>query len=362
MRIGLIGGIYGKDDLFRRDMPLTPETLLEQGCRRRGHEVEVASHYGYLNSGDFDIVHVHHLGFGALRAGADSSRAACVYTSHDGPAMMGLPAGRLQKLASHWVMSRADAVIALSQAEAAFQRGIYGLSSIVHKVIPNGIDAERYHYGRRNHAGKGSPWQLLYVGQLIPSKRVDLLLQSLRLVPQTWELKLVYQVATLADSLGQLAADLGLAERVRFVGSLRPDDLRALYQQADLFIFPSAAEALPSVVTESMFCGTPVVATDVGGVREQLGGYGIVVPPGEVGALATAIADVLEHYEFFADQGEMMSKYAQTNFSADKMVERHLELYAGLLGASGPRRRQRAFRAPVNAVVNLGVALLCATR
>jgi glycosyltransferase involved in cell wall biosynthesis len=112
-----------------------------------------------------------------------------------------------------------------------------------------------------------------------------------------------------------------------------------MYQRADVFVLPSAGEALPSVVTEAMLCGTPVVATDVGGVREQLHGYGLCVQPGRPDELAAAIACVLDHYKQFAAQSEPASAYARQRFTIDAMVDRHLELYADLLDKKGPRRR-----------------------
>jgi glycosyltransferase involved in cell wall biosynthesis len=127
-------------------------------------------------------------------------------------------------------------------------------------------------------------------------------------------------------------------------------------------VLPSAADALPSVVTEAMLCGTPVIATDVGGVREQLAGYGMCVSPGRPDELAHAIAYMLDHYDEFATQSESASAYAKAKFSIESMVDRHLELYANLLERKGARRRHTAFRFPVNVVLKMGVSLICATK
>jgi glycosyltransferase involved in cell wall biosynthesis len=362
MKIALIGGIYGKDDRFRQSLQTTPETILERGFRSRGHEVRTASHYQRIHGSEFDVVHVHHLSLGALRLGADSSHAAFVYTNHGTMALMGLEPKQSRRMASRWVMSRADAVVALSQMEANLQRRQYSLFGAIHEVIANGISGGDYRYARRNHAGKGRPWQLLYVGQLIELKRVDLLLHAMALLPQAAELRLAYQNAALEAQLREMASALGLGERVYFLGPKPPEQLNRLYQEADVFVLPSAAEALPSVITEAMLCGTPIVATDVGGVREQLGGRGVVVPPGQADALARGIEQVLDQYGQFASQGEAMSLDIGQRFSTEKMVDRHLELYARLVDQQGPRRRHTALRAPINAVVKMGVTLLCATK
>jgi glycosyltransferase involved in cell wall biosynthesis len=361
MRIALIGGIYGKDERFRRKLQVTPETTLERGLAVRGCEITTLNHYAAIDVKQFDVVHVHHLSYGAIRAAADNSAAAFVYTSHDPLAMSGLLRGRRQ-LAARFVISRADAIVALSKSEADFQQRNYPLAGAVHTVIPNGIDLATCSYARHNAAGKGRPWQILYVGQLIAQKNIDSLVRALALIERPVELELAYHNSALEIPLKNLATELGLNERVRFLGPKSPNELAAIYQRADVFVLPSAGEALPSVVTEAMLCGTPVVATDVGGVREQLGGYGVCVSPGRHDELAAAITFVLDHYEKFAARGEAANVYAREQFSVERMIDRHLELYGHLLAQRGPRRRHKALRVPVNAILKAGLNLICATK
>jgi glycosyltransferase involved in cell wall biosynthesis len=362
MKIALIGGIYGKDEWFRRNLQFTPETILEKGLVARGHEVATFSHYASVDARQFNLVHVHHLSYGATRVAADSSDSAFVYTSHDGAAMANSSTRLSIQIASRFVMSRADAVVALSKAEADFQQRSYPLVGAIHTVIPTGIDATNYTYARDNAAGKGRPWQLLYTGQLIALKNIDVLLRALALLKQPVKLDLVYHNSALEIPLRKLTSELGLSARVRFLGPKSPRELATIYQRADVFVLPSASEALPSVVTEAMLCGTPVVATDVGGVREQLGGYGVCVSPGRPDELAAAISYVLDHYKQFTARSETASAYARERFSVESMVDRHLELYASLLKRKGPPRRHTVFRVPVNAILKMGVSLICATK
>ena len=361
MRIALVGGIYGKDELFRKNLQVTPETVLERGLMGRGQEVATFSHYASFDARKFDVVHVHHLSYGTTRVAADNSDAAFVYTGHDALAMSGL-LHRHRQLATRFVMSRADAVVALSNSEADFQKRNYELAGALHTVIPNGIDPANYVFSRNDVAGNGRPWQLLFVGQLIALKNIDVLLRALALIKQPVELDLVYHNSALEIALRKLAVELGLKERVRFLGPKTRRELAAIYHRADVFVLPSASEALPSVVTEAMLCGTPVVATDVGGVREQLHGYGICVSPGRPDELANAIAYMLDHYDQFATQSENASAYARQQYSIEAMVDRHLELYADLLEKKGARRRHTTFRIPVNAILKMGVRVICATK
>jgi glycosyltransferase involved in cell wall biosynthesis len=361
MKIALVGGVYGKDESYRTRLQVTPETLLEQGFIAGGQEVSTFSHYAPINADQFDVIHVHHLSYGSVRAATDTTEAAFAYTSHD-PLAMSRMLGWPRRIAARFVASRADAVVALSKAEADFQRRNYQLAGAIHTVIPNGIDSRNYAYVRTNAAGIGRPWQLLYVGQLIAMKNVDVLLRAVARIRQPIEVQLVYHNSSLEIPLRRLAFELGLSERVFFLGSKSPRELAALYQRADLFVLPSAGEALPSVVTEAMLCGTPVIASDVGGIREQLCGYGVCVPPGRPDELATAISYVLDHYEIFAARSGAASTYAREQFSIKNMIDRHLELYATLLDCKGPRRRHAALKVPLNSVLKMGVSLRCAMK
>jgi glycosyltransferase involved in cell wall biosynthesis len=138
-----------------------------------------------------------------------------------------------------------------------------------------------------------------------------------------------------AQSLRELADELGL-DRVRFLGALSPAELSELYAAAHLLVLPSLhGEALPSVISEAMFVGRPVVATDVAGVREQLAGFGMVVPPGDSGLLASGIRRVLDRYDDYARRAPEMSGNARQRFSIAAMVDGHERLYGSLIRAPG---------------------------
>jgi glycosyltransferase involved in cell wall biosynthesis len=99
-------------------------------------------------------------------------------------------------------------------------------------------------------------------------------------------------------------------------------------------------EALPSVITESMLSGLPFIATHVGGIPEQAGGFGYVLRSGTVDELKIALIDVLDRYESFADQAHAMSDYARSTFSIQTMLERHIQLYERVTQRP-PRRNGR---------------------
>lgn len=147
-------------------------------------------------------------------------------------------------------------------------------------------------------AGSASGAHLLCVATVTPAKGQDVLLAALaRLTDLDWSLTLVghWADAGFADTLRRRAA----GDRVRLVGELTGPDLDHAWEAADLLVLPSHAESYGMVVTEALARGLPVVASAVGGVPEALGTVeggrpGLLVPPGDVAALATALRGWLE--------------------------------------------------------------------
>ena len=356
MKICLIGGIYGLRGEASAYLRLTPETTLEAGLRNAGHEVTTLSHYCGADFGRFDVVHVHHLSYGAARLASDPSPVPFVFTPHDASEMSGMRLSIERAFALKYVLSRADRIVSLSAAEARFQQQRHGIEAGRIATIPNGINANRFSFEprrSRNSSGKGRPWRLLFAGQLIELKGCDLILRAVASLDEDIELTLAYQSATLEAELESLAKALGILGRVHFVGKLEPGRLAELYRKSDLLVLASRTEALPSVITEAMLTGLPFVSTDVGGIREQAAGFGHLLPRRSAEDLAAGIRHVLIHYDRFAESASSMSRYARSTYSIQAMVECHEALYQGLLGERPRRFAWR--RAALNPVVRAAV-------
>jgi glycosyltransferase involved in cell wall biosynthesis len=121
----------------------------------------------------------------------------------------------------------------------------------------------------------------------------------------------------LRSSLQAAAATLGLSDIVSFVGSRAHDQLPDWYRAADLTVLPSRSEGIPNVLRESLACGTPFVASRVGGIPEIATEPCLrLVPPGDAAALADAIAASL------AARGESAPTTCSTSWteSAEALV------------------------------------------
>lgn len=135
---------------------------------------------------------------------------------------------------------------------------------------------------------------ILSVGALIPRKSQDLIIAALPALPEA-TLMLVGHGESERD-FRALADRLGVAKRVRFMGSVPHDELPALFAAADVMALVSLSEGLANAWVEALACGTPIVASDVGGIRELVKSpdAGRIVER-KPEAIATAIDDILNN-------------------------------------------------------------------
>ena len=197
-------------------------------------------------------------------------------------------------------LTGADGVIAVSRDLRDRVVGL-GVPADRVTVIYDGVDPQVFHPGDQTSARAAANlpggWPaapvLLFVGNLVAVKGIDVLLRALASLDSQARL-VVVGAGPERDPLARLAGELGVADRVTFLGSLPQAVLPDWYRAADLFVLPSRSEGVPNVLLEASACGTPWVATRVGGIPEMPGHASRrLVPPDNPEALATAIADAL---------------------------------------------------------------------
>jgi glycosyltransferase involved in cell wall biosynthesis len=171
---------------------------------------------------------------------------------------------------------------------------------------------------------------VLYGGRLAPEKDVDSLLRAMALLPDELEL-IVAGDGVERPRLERLAGDLGV--RARFIGALRPTELFELMVRCDVAAFPGPRDGLPSFVVEALGAGLPVVGTDIGGIARALeDGGGLVVPPGNPGALAEGILRLLGGD--LPRHRRLARRAYEQRFSPARVVDRYLECYGEALDRS----------------------------
>ncbi len=337
-RIAIVGGIYDKPEAYASRVRHTTETMLAEGLRERGWDVTTAGHRTFDARAPYDLVHVHHIGRSAIRMALAPGNARFVYTNHDPYQASDWQVTSRRKQMTRVIVARADTMIPLSAAERDRNTRRYGRALPEQVIIPNGFPDTTYHYAEVPTAGRRRT--VLFVGQLIPFKGVDVLLQAFARVNPDADLLLAYQNSALEADYRRQAEELGIADRTKWLGIQSSDELADLYRSSDVFVSASYAEALPSVVIEALMCGCPVIATDVGGVRDIVQGRHPALTPGDVEALAVALREALAR-PFDPDHRAAISADAIARYRPSDMVDAHARLYRSLIDAPGRPRRQR---------------------
>jgi len=232
------------------------------------------------------------------------------------------------------VLGRADRIVVSSPALA---NNTLELQDFRGKcaVIPFGIDVNRLRLITavtdkvaaidREFIGK----RVLFVGRLVPYKGLDVLIRAMRSVDAT---ALVVGDGPCRDAMEHEARRNGLADRVRFLGSLPDEDVVAHLHACDVFVLPSvtSAETFGVAQLEAMACGKPVISTDLRtGVPwvNRHGETGLVVPPGDAEALATALNSLLAAPSLREQMGAAGIRRVQAEFTLDAMNTRAAALY-----------------------------------
>jgi glycosyltransferase involved in cell wall biosynthesis len=199
------------------------------------------------------------------------------------------------------VLREADAIVTVGQN---LQERIIAMGAAADKVhiVPRGVDPEHFAPGDCRQARKklGIPVEvpaLVWVGRMVPVKGLDVLLEACSRLVQAGTTFRLYLVGDgpLSNSLKADCQARGLADRVCFVGSVAQEHLGDWYRAADYTLLPSRSEGVPNVLRESLACGTPFIASEVGGIPELTQGVAgaCLVPPENAPALADVIASAL---------------------------------------------------------------------
>ncbi|SHM79658.1 glycosyltransferase [Actinacidiphila paucisporea] len=213
------------------------------------------------------------------------------------------------------------------------------------RVVPCGVDTDEFapNGGPR---GERRPRQLLAVGRLVPRKGFDRAIRALAGLPDT-ELRIaggppadLLHAEPEAERLRKLAADRGVADRVRLLGGVPHHDMPALMSEADLVLSTPAYEPFGIVPIEAMACGTPVVATAVGGQLDTVadGRTGVLIPPVPDGddevTLAKVVGELLDDPERLRGWGAAGRERVLARYTWTRVTEEVARVYQEVAPAS----------------------------
>jgi len=234
-----------------------------------------------------------------------------------------------------WAAARAKLMLATCRAVRDAYVSDYPAHAERVVVVPEGIDVARYQRCNcgdlRARLGLEGKRVLLYVGFSTPRKGLEYLGRALDQLGPNCCLLIVGKWETGYRDKFFRSVSLRSRDKVIEVGYLPDEAMPAYYSLADVFVLPSLLEGFGLPLAEAMACGTPIVATTVGSIPEVVGDAGLLVPPRNAEALATALQRLLNDSELRRTLGARGQERARRIYSRENMVARTLEVYEAYL-------------------------------
>lgn len=298
----------------------------------------------------YDLIHLHYPFFGGELSGLAAKIADCplVITYHHDVILRGwksLVETCLRWSIERWLMRSAEIILFTSEDYAQTSYIRPHLSGCEERIatLPNGVDLQHFYPSsesnifKRSHNYDMDDFIVLLVACLDHAhyfKGIDVFLRALE--------KLPFQVKGLIVGDGDLrpkyenrSRALQLETRVVFTGQVTDTELRKFYQIADVSILPSITqgEAFGLVLLESLACSTPIIASNLPGVRTVVdhGCDGFLVKPGDVPSLVEKINYLFEDRDGAGEMGRRGREKIEENFSWSKIIDKLEGIYYAVL-------------------------------
>ena len=289
-----------------------------------------------VQSEKIDILHTHLFYSGLAAAFAKRQLGSTTF------AMMRHHTGVVRMLGSafhvradKWMAERAGRVLTVSEAARQYMLDVDGIRRDDIEVVYLGFDFEQMTPNAEKRAATRADFGFTdddlvigYVANFASGKgHVQLINAFDEVKRQIPNAKLILagrgKLKEVEDTVGRL----GLGRRITFAGWR--DDAAAIYNATDIFVQPSLSEAFSQVLIEAMGCGLPVIATKVGGAAEVIENdvNGILIEPDDPQAIAREVIRLAEDKKLRSAIAERGMNSVRERFSAETMVERHLDLY-----------------------------------
>ena len=279
-----------------------------------------------------------------------------VRREHQGAAD-GFPAERIP--IERRIVRRADRVVAECPQDRSDLLRLYGGDDARIAMVPCGVDLKEFYPGdkavARRELGLGADdFVVLQLGRMVPRKGVDNVIQAVAELQREAQPGRHRRVSLLVvggnsaepderatPEIGRLRAiarESGVADHVRFTGQRQRAALRACYAAADVFVSTPWYEPFGITPLEAMACGTPVIGSDVGGIRYSVvdGVTGYLVPPRDPVALAQRLAQLRDNAALGAALGRAGIRRVRSCFTWDRVARELADVYRAACGQALP--------------------------
>ncbi len=248
------------------------------------------------------------------------------------------------------VLARADRIIVATQAERIQLRFLYNSSAQKIVTVPPGVDTSHFYPIASDEAKqfiglKPENHMVLFVGRIEPLKGIDTIIKAMSCVKLQALIRPVHlaiiggepagSAQELTDEMARLQKlcdELAMGQTVIFLGQRGQDTLPYYYSAADVVVMPSHYESFGMVALEAMACGTPVIASQVGGLAYLVrdGETGFHMPNDDPDALCEKLTALLGNPDLRQSMGRCASEYAQ-DYAWEKIAKQIVAVYESLL-------------------------------
>jgi glycosyltransferase involved in cell wall biosynthesis len=237
-----------------------------------------------------------------------------------------------------------DVVICGSQSSLRTLADTYGVSVDALHALPYPIDLTQF--GPASLGRHGPPYRLLWVGRVVPRKRLDLFLAAgEQLIDAGWDVTLdVIGDFPFAGGFKRLLFEFPYPYRLRHYPHVPREAIHTCYRGASVLVQPSEEENFGSGVAEALACGTPVVVGSSNGTKDYIGGGGVIFHDYQPSSIAAAVADVLVRDRPRHEAMSLAARdAAEEHFDVERVVDR-LEWILSSSAALHPTLAAQALR------------------
>lgn len=296
----------------------------------------------FLERGEFEVIHSHfgHIGLDVARLKAVGLiRAPTITTFHGADATV--------KYSGSENFHRYDDLFQttdLCTVNSCFIMNIlrdHGAEENKLIKLQNGVIISKFPYVKKTR-GKDEPFRLLTISRLVEFKGTEFAIRAVAKLLDKWpDIRyLIVGDGPLKNSLAELVEASGAGKNIEFLGRKNHNEIIDLYARCHVFLLPSIvgddghAEGQGVVLLEAQASGLPVIATNTGGIPENIihGKTGFLVPERDPAALAEKIEYLLKNEDKLQELGGAGRKHIEQNYDMDKMNDNLVELYQRVKG------------------------------
>lgn len=273
--------------------------------------------------GQFDIIHTHNTAcqyFVSVASRLKTKKSKLVTTEHS-------TTNRRRDISlfrhiDRWMYRRYERIICIANSTASNLESFIGQNSHI-QVINNGIDLSKFRASTSNKINPDKGIIISMIAAFRPGKDQDTLIKAMRLLPDNYRLWLIGD-GERRDALTALTKQLGLNNRVEFLG-IR-NDIPAIMEKSHIIVLSSHWEGLSLSSVEGCASGRPVIASDVQGLREVVGGAGILFPDDDYRTLAKEIMHLATDSRLY-DSIVTRCQNRANDYDINLMAQRYNEVY-----------------------------------